>query len=124
MRFVNNYHLHPLLIQTLSTRLMDALAKFPDVPIRNEIRVIFSAHSLPTKILEMNDPYPEQLFETSRAISTVTNVEKWQFAWQSAGRTATPWLGPDILDVLRTLSYRGADQARYHFSNWLCVRSS
>jgi ferrochelatase len=103
MKFVKNYHLHPLLIQTLSTRLKDVLAKFPNIH-KDEIRVIFSAHSLPEKILEMNDPYPEQLLETSRAISAATDVEHWQFAWQSAGRTATPWLGPDILDVLRTLS--------------------
>jgi ferrochelatase len=103
MNFVTNYHLHPLLIQTLSARLQDALAKFPNTN-KEDIRVIFSAHSLPVTILEMNDPYPEQLLETSRAISAVTNVDKWQFAWQSAGRTATPWLGPDILDVLRTLS--------------------
>lgn len=103
MNFVKNYHLHPLLIQTLSTRLTDVLAKFPDIH-KDEIRVIFSAHSLPEKILELNDPYPEQLLETSRAICTATNVTNWQFAWQSAGRTAMPWLGPDILDVLKVLS--------------------
>jgi len=103
MRFVKNYHLHPLLIQTISNRLTDALAKFPDTH-QDEIRVVFSAHSLPEKILEMNDPYPEQLLETSRAICAKTNVTNWQFAWQSAGRTATPWLGPDILDVLKTIS--------------------
>jgi len=103
MKFIQNYHLHPLLIQTLAIRLTDALAKFPGTP-KDEIRVIFSAHSLPAKILEMNDPYVEQLLETSRAICAKTNVTNWQFAWQSAGRTATPWLGPDILDVLKSLS--------------------
>jgi ferrochelatase len=103
MKFVKNYHLHPLLIQTLSARLTDVLSKFPNTH-KDEIRVIFSAHSLPEKILELNDPYPDQLLETSRAICAVTNVTNWQFAWQSAGRTATPWLGPDILAVLKTLS--------------------
>lgn len=110
MRFVKNYHLHPLLIQALSTRLTDVLAKFPETH-KDEIRVIFSAHSLPEKILEMNDPYPEQLLETSRAICAVTNVSNWQFAWQSAGRTASPWLGPDILDVLKTI---GMDEQIKH----------
>jgi len=103
MKFVKDYHLHPLLIQTLATRLTDVLAKFPGTP-KDEIRVIFSAHSLPAKILEMNDPYADQLLETSRAICAETNVSNWQFAWQSAGRTATPWLGPDILDVLKSIS--------------------
>ena len=100
MRFVRSYHLHPLLIEALALRLNDALAKFADVP-KAEVRVMFSAHSLPERILEMNDPYPEQLLETSRAICAATGVTNWQFAWQSAGRTATPWLGPDIVDVLR-----------------------
>ncbi|MEX2415675.1 MAG: ferrochelatase [Paenibacillaceae bacterium] len=103
MKFVKNYHLHPLLIETLSTRLTDVLTKFPETH-KDEIRIIFSAHSLPEKILEMNDPYPEQLLETSRAICAVTNVTNWQFAWQSAGRTAITWLGPDILDVLKSIS--------------------
>lgn len=71
---------------------------------RGEVRVLFSAHSLPERILSMGDPYPEQLLETSRAIAEQTGITSWQFAWQSAGRTAEPWLGPDILDTLRNLS--------------------
>lgn len=52
----------------------------------------------------MGDPYQDQLLETSRAVAEKTGVTSWQFTWQSAGRTAEPWLGPDILDTLRTLS--------------------
>jgi ferrochelatase len=104
MKFVQSYHLHPLLIQTLSGRLADALDKFPEAS-KDEIRVIFSAHSLPENIVEMNDPYPQQLLETSRAISAEMNITNWQFAWQSAGKTAMPWLGPDIIDVLRTIHH-------------------
>ena len=102
MRFVESYHLHPLLIRALSERLDAALDTFSGVD-RQQIRVIFSAHSLPEKIVEMNDPYPEQLLETSRAISAAVGSDNWEFAWQSAGRTATPWLGPDILDVLKRI---------------------
>ena len=101
MQFVESYHLHPLLIQALSERVEKALALFGADVKRDAIRVIFSAHSLPEKIVEMNDPYPQQLLDTSRAICDKTGVRNWEFAWQSAGRTATPWLGPDILDVLR-----------------------
>lgn len=101
MRFVNSYHDHPLLIEALSERVRETLARFgTEAP---EVRVIFSAHSLPARILEMNDPYPDQLMETSRLVAERAGVTNWQFAWQSAGQTAVPWLGPDILDVLETI---------------------
>ncbi|MCY9593518.1 ferrochelatase [Paenibacillus chitinolyticus] len=103
MTFVDSYHLHPKLIQALTERVERALGKFGEEN-RSSVRVLFSAHSLPEKILELGDPYPEQLLETSRAIADKAGIENWQFAWQSAGQTATPWLGPDILDVLRTLA--------------------
>jgi ferrochelatase len=99
--FVESYHLHPELLEALSTRVETALQKF-DGPAAS-VRVIFSAHSLPEKILELNDPYPEQLLETSKEIAARTDIANWQFAWQSAGQTAMPWLGPDILDVLKMI---------------------
>lgn len=102
IKFVLNYHLHPKLIEALTMRVERALRKFEHAS-RDEVRVIFTAHSLPEKILEMNDPYPQQLMETSKAIAEKAGVANWQFGWQSAGQTATPWLGPDILDVLRTI---------------------
>jgi ferrochelatase len=102
MSFVQSYHLHPALIDALVTRVENALARFTETN-KDQVRVVFSAHSLPEKILELKDPYPEQLLETSRAIAERTGVSNWQFAWQSAGQTAMPWLGPDILDVLRTI---------------------
>lgn len=100
--FVLDYHLHPKLLEALHTRVDKALEKFSDVD-RGEVRVIFTAHSLPEKILEMKDPYPDQLLATSKAISERIGLTNWQFGWQSAGQTAMPWLGPDILDVLRKI---------------------
>lgn len=102
IRFVKSYHLHPLLIQALSERVAAALQRFEGVS-PDKVRVIFSAHSLPEKILEMRDPYPEQLLASSKAVAEQTGVTNWQFAWQSAGQTAMPWLGPDIMDVLETI---------------------
>lgn len=99
---VRSYHLHPQLIEALAERVESALQRFPEEE-RASVRVIFSAHSLPTKILEMGDPYPDQLLETSRDVAERSGVVQWQFGWQSAGRTQTPWLGPDILELLRTL---------------------
>ncbi len=101
LRFVRSYHLHPQLIEALAERVTEALRKF-DAP-SDKVKVIFTAHSLPEKILEMRDPYPEQLLETSRAIASKTGVTNWEFGWQSAGQTGTPWLGPDILDVLQRI---------------------
>lgn len=103
MQFVESYHLHPLLIEALSVRLRDALKAIGNDHGRNA-RVIFTAHSLPEKILELNDPYPEQLLETSRAVSEAAGAANWQFAWQSAGQTKDKWLGPDILDVLESIA--------------------
>lgn len=108
MEFVESYHLHPLLVQALSERVERALQRFTEVD-PEEVRVVFSAHSLPERIIEMKDPYPEQLLETSRAIAERTGIGEWQFAWQSAGRTNEPWLGPDILDELNRLHSEGID---------------
>jgi ferrochelatase len=102
IQFVQQYHLHPQLINALSQRINDTLQRFGGTP-KNDIRIVFTAHSLPEKILEIGDPYPEQLLETARAVAAQTGVTNWQFGWQSAGRTGVPWLGPDILDILRTV---------------------
>lgn len=103
--FVKEYHLHPALIEALSQRVSAGLDKFGE--LREEAMVLFSAHSLPIKILEMKDPYPDQLLATSRAVAEAAKVEKWQFTWQSAGQTGQPWLGPDILDTIAMLAKEG-----------------
>ncbi|MEK8131333.1 ferrochelatase [Paenibacillus filicis] len=100
--FVRSYHLHPQLIEALTIRVEETLTRFQGVA-KDKVLVMFTAHSLPEKILEMKDPYPEQLLETSRAIAAKAGVTQWQFGWQSAGQTGVPWLGPDLLDVLRTV---------------------
>lgn len=102
---VESYHLHPELISALAKRVSEGLDKFGDG--RGDALVLFSAHSLPEKILELKDPYPEQLLETSRAVAGLAGVERWQFTWQSAGQTGQPWLGPDILDTLDALAREG-----------------
>ncbi|WP_199618625.1 ferrochelatase [Paenibacillus alkalitolerans] len=111
MVFVESYHLHPKLIKALSDRVKRALDRFTEVD-PEEVRVLFTAHSLPERILQMNDPYPDQLTETARAVAESAGVENWQFAWQSAGQTGEPWLGPDILEQLEHIhSQEGVDYA-------------
>ncbi len=69
--------------------------------------VIFTAHSLPERIRDMGDTYPEQLQESAALVAAAADLDRWQVAWQSAGRTPEPWLGPDIRDVVRQLAAGG-----------------
>ncbi|MCB0965738.1 MAG: ferrochelatase [Ilumatobacter sp.] len=70
-------------------------------------RVVFTAHSLPERIIAAGDVYPDELRSTATAVAGrlgLTEGDDWQIGWQSAGRTPEPWLGPDILEVLDTLA--------------------
>jgi protoporphyrin/coproporphyrin ferrochelatase len=69
--------------------------------------VVFTAHSLPERILNEGDPYQEQLLETSRLVAERAGLERWSFAFQSASATGEPWLGPDILEELDRLHETG-----------------
>ncbi|MGV3618404.1 MAG: ferrochelatase [Fimbriimonas sp.] len=84
--------------------LIDGLAKRVEVQLADwdpkETLVIFSAHSLPEKIVANGDPYPDELLETSRFVAERSGIPHWTFAFQSASQTGEPWLGPDILDVI------------------------
>ncbi len=100
---VKNWHREPLLIEALSRRVKTALARFQGMPSM----VIFTAHSLPQTILHDGDPYPQQLRETGEAVAEYLALSQYTFAWQSAGRTPEPWMGPDILDKITGLANEG-----------------
>ncbi|SES70119.1 ferrochelatase [Oceanobacillus limi] len=70
---------------------------------REKAVLIVSAHSLPEKILQHGDPYPDQLKETARLISEETGIKNYELGWQSEGNTPDPWLGPDVQDLTRDL---------------------
>lgn len=111
MRCVNSYHLHPELIDALAKRVNEQLEAFlSEGAVRDDVEVLFSAHSLPARILEMNDPYPDELNATAAAVAKQCGLKdgQWDFTWQSAGQTAMPWLGPDILDTLAAVAGEGA----------------
>ncbi len=103
---VSSWHMEDAFLDALEERLREALEKFSEEE-RCQLKVVFSAHSLPERILALGDPYPEQLLETSRALASRLLIDDWQFAWQSAGRTAEPWLGPDLLVVMGELAEKG-----------------
>jgi ferrochelatase len=101
---VRSWHLAPGYLDLLAGFVRDELARLDAEPVE----VVFTAHSLPTRILEMGDPYPEQLAETAKEVAARAGVDRWSVGWQSAGRTPEPWIGPDILAVLPALVDAGA----------------
>jgi protoporphyrin/coproporphyrin ferrochelatase len=100
----------PGFLDLIARRVRDALDRVPDSR-RDATRVIFSAHSLPERILASGDTYPDQLRESAARAAALAGLESWDIAWQSAGRTADPWIGPDILQVLRELRASGVTDA-------------
>ena len=100
---VSSWHLMPDYLSFLRRAVSDAVARVPDGS-----RVVFTAHSLPERILSTGDPYPQQLHETAEAVASRLHLETWSVGWQSAGRTPEPWLGPDVLDIVRERAEAGA----------------
>jgi ferrochelatase len=90
----------PGFLELIAQRVRDALNHVRAERLATT-EVIFSAHSLPEKILAQGDNYPEQLRESAEGAARIADITNWDVAWQSAGRTADPWIGPDILQVLR-----------------------
>ncbi len=103
LHVVKSWHVEPAFIAFLARRVKDALAALPD-DRRADALVLFTAHSLPTKILESGDPYVDQLQETAEAVAAEASLERWQIGWQSAGGTSVPWIGPDLLEILVELA--------------------
>jgi len=93
------WYAQPSLVALLASRVQDALRS-----VTGRTKVIFTAHSLPERIRETGDTYPEQLAESARLVATAAGLDEWLVAWQSAGRTPEPWLGPDVRDVVRQLA--------------------
>lgn len=94
----------------LAGRVRDALDGLGSAP--GPRVVLFTAHSLPERVVAAGDPYPDQLAASAAAVAEAAGLDgegvRWEVAWQSAGRTPEPWLGPDLLDVLRRLAAEGA----------------
>jgi ferrochelatase len=105
--FVEQWHDHPGFIETIATLVREELARFPD-DVRDDVTVVFSAHSLPERIRTWGDPYEAQLEESARLVAERAGLKGYRRAWQSAGMTGEPWIGPDILDFLDTLHEEGA----------------
>lgn len=103
---VFSWHLEPKFIEAEVQKAEEALAKFPEIS-REKLAVLFTCHSLPERILTWNDPYPTHLREMGQAIAERCGLKNVQYAYQSAGRTPEPWLGPDVREKVRELAAAG-----------------
>jgi ferrochelatase len=101
---IRSWHLEPAYLEFLVAAVRRQLTDLPTATT-----VLFTAHSLPERILATGDPYPEQLRATAAAVAERAGLgaSTWDVAWQSAGRTPEPWLGPDVLTAIDGLADRG-----------------
>jgi ferrochelatase len=97
--FIESWHDHGPFLDVLAERVRGF-----------DGHVVFTAHSLPERILQDGDPYRDQLLETSRLVAEQAGLADWSFAFQSASTTGEPWLGPDILEELDTLAANGVQR--------------
>ena len=99
---IDSWATEPAFIEFLAADLRTRLSAMPE-----NTKVLFTAHSLPQRIIDAGDPYPDELRSTAEAVATAAGLESWSswsIAWQSAGRTPEPWIGPDILAVIDDLA--------------------
>ncbi|MFQ6059183.1 MAG: ferrochelatase, partial [Anaerolineae bacterium] len=105
--YVKSWNDHPLLLQAIAEKVEMGLAHFPE-DVRDQVQVLFTAHSLPARILDQGDPYDAELRETVRGVvALLSRVPRWRFCYQSAGRSNEPWLGPQIEEVVMELAEAG-----------------
>jgi protoporphyrin/coproporphyrin ferrochelatase len=98
LRFVDSWHDHAPYLDVLADRVRGT-----------DAHVVFTAHSLPARILGEGDPYRDQLLETSQLVAERAALGSWSFAFQSESPTGEPWLGPDILEELDRLAATGTE---------------
>jgi ferrochelatase len=102
VRFVSSWHEHPGLLDAFAERLRAALLDGPFDA------VVFTAHSLPARVIEAGDPYARQVRATAAGVAARAGLDRYRQAWQSAGRTPEPWLTPSLEQELQALAGEGA----------------
>jgi ferrochelatase len=105
---VNDWYQEPKFIDYWVKQINKTFSIIPENK-QDQTVVIFSAHSLPEKILQNGDPYPDQLKKTAELIAKTAGVKHYRIGWQSEGNTPDPWIGPDVQDLTRDLF----EQERY-----------
>ncbi len=105
---VDSYYEAPGFIDALARSVAAGLERWPETE-RNSVHVVFSAHSLPERILTEGDPYQTQLWRTAELVAHAAGLprERWSWSYQSAGKSPEPWLGPQLEDYVPELARRG-----------------
>jgi protoporphyrin/coproporphyrin ferrochelatase len=104
--YVESWYRHPGLIHAIAENITRALEKFP-TEVRSTVPIIFTAHSLPERILQMNDPYPQQVQGTMQAVCEELRPVTVRVAYQSQGRSGDKWLGPTVESTIEDLHRQG-----------------
>jgi ferrochelatase len=107
LEMIDHWHLAPGFVALVAGRVRDARSALP-AEARRGAEVVFTAHSIPARLVDAGDPYPAQVAESAKAIAEAAGLDRFSVAWQSAGRTTDDWLGPDVRDVIASLPGAGA----------------
>src|SRR4029079_6187877 len=97
---IHSFFDHPLLLDAFAERLRAAAP-------REDEEIVFTAHSLPTRVIDAGDPYATEVAATARGVAERCAIARYRVAYQSAGRTPEPWIGPDLSDLIREASAAG-----------------
>ena len=103
---VDSWCRQPRLLDAQEAAIRAAMLKF-DANTHGKVKLVFSAHSLPARLLDMGDPYDDELKGNARALAERLDHSDWMFSYQSAAQTGEPWLGPQIEQVVADLSEEG-----------------
>ena len=104
LRYVTSWHDAPRFIEALAAAVREALDRFDDP---DRVTVIFTAHSLPARVVAEGDVYPDEVHHTAELVAARLGLGSFEQAFQSAGRTGEPWLGPELLATLQRLAGDG-----------------
>jgi ferrochelatase len=105
-RMIDHWYDEPGFVELVAERVTGAVGTLGPAA-REHVTVLFTAHSVPVRVVKAGDTYPEQLTATARAVAAAAGLDSWSVAWQSAGRTGDEWLGPDVNDAIATLPAAG-----------------
>ncbi len=105
LEMIDHWYEAPGFVALVAGRVVEALASLG--PDGGRASVVFTAHSVPTRVVTAGDTYPEQLERSARAVAEAAGIRDWSVGWQSAGRTDDEWLGPDVNVVIRAIAAAG-----------------
>jgi ferrochelatase len=107
VEMIEHWYSAPGFVSLMAKRVQLALERLAPQTRAGAI-VVFTAHSIPARLVAAGDPYETQVHESAAAIAEAAGLRRWSVAWQSAGRTADAWLGPDLRDAITALPGSGA----------------